>query len=66
MEINLLRKLDVHFYFSANTSAVKTYRAVSGSFHASGGKPAFWLHNCDKNSSLLHPVSSATCGRNTP
>ena len=28
-------------YFSENTSAVKTYRAVFGSFQASGGKPAF-------------------------
>ena len=48
------------------TSAVKRFTSVAGSFHASGARPALCEQQYERNSSLLQPVSVATCGRKQP
>jgi hypothetical protein len=52
--------------FSPNTSAVNKYTSVSDFRHASPANKALLAQQLRKNSSLLQPVSVATCGRKHP
>ena len=53
-----------HISSSLNTSAWNVRNTASPLFHASLGSPAF-KESAESISSFVHPVSSATCGRNT-
>lgn len=51
---------------SRNASASKNKTSASGDRQASAGSPAFILQHSDRNSSAVHPRSSATFGRKHP